>query len=41
MFSSYEGSAGKLLAGHLLGDYSRLGDDILRQYIPQSFTVMR
>ena len=28
MFSSCEGSIGKLLAGHLLRDDSRLGEDV-------------
>ena len=31
VFSSCEGSARKLLAGHLLGDDSRLGDDVSGQ----------
>ena len=31
VFSSYEGSVGKLLAGHLLGDGSQLGDDVSEQ----------
>ena len=31
VFSSCEGSTGKLLAGHLLRDDSRLGEDVSRQ----------
>ena len=39
VFSRCEGSAGKLLARHFLGDCSRLGDDVsgrLRSGYPQA-----